>query len=69
MPSQAAAFPAHNTRMQCRLCHARPCTLPADKQVPAYTFDPTSGPQQVFTRFFGTHNPYEALGGELGCWW
>lgn len=30
-----------------------------------YIFDPEVTPQQVFSRFFGTANPYEALDGEL----
>jgi len=29
-----------------------------------YQFDPELGPPQVFARFFGTANPYEALDGE-----
>ena len=29
-----------------------------------YHFDPELTPQQVFSRFFGTANPYEALDGE-----
>ncbi|KAA6428084.1 MAG: radial spoke 16 [Trebouxia sp. A1-2] len=28
-----------------------------------YSFDPSSGPEQVFSNFFGTSNPYEALNG------
>ncbi len=28
-----------------------------------YSFDPVSGPEQVFSNFFGTSNPYEALNG------
>ena len=28
-----------------------------------YSFDPVSGPEQVFSSFFGTSNPYEALNG------
>lgn len=28
-----------------------------------YSFDPASGPEQVFSNFFGTSNPYEALNG------
>ena len=29
-----------------------------------YSFDPEQGPKAVFSRFFGTANPYEALNGE-----
>ena len=29
-----------------------------------YAFDTQAGPRAVFERFFGTHNPYEALEGE-----
>ena len=29
----------------------------------AYTFDAVSGPEEVFSYFFGTSNPYEALNG------
>lgn len=30
----------------------------------SYTFDVEQGPTSVFSRFFGTANPYEALNGE-----
>lgn len=32
-----------------------------------YTFDPESTPNQVFARFFGTANPFEALDGACSC--
>lgn len=30
----------------------------------AYSFDAEQGPKAVFSRFFGTANPYEALNGK-----
>ena len=29
-----------------------------------YKLDPASGPEKVFSKFFGTSNPYEALNGK-----
>lgn len=29
----------------------------------SYSFDPVTGPPEIFSRFFGTTNPYEALNG------
>lgn len=31
---------------------------------PLYRFNPETTPKEVFERFFGTKNPYEALEGE-----
>lgn len=35
----------------------------ADVKGPLYRFNPETTPKEVFERFFGTRNPYEALEG------
>jgi hypothetical protein len=37
---------------------------PPPAEIPAYRFDSTVGSQEVFSRFFGTANPFEAMQGE-----
>ncbi len=44
------------------LCFISPCSAPGTGWA-GYSFDPVSGPEQVFSNFFGTSNPYEALNG------
>ena len=41
--------------------------FPAGIKGGSYSFDIVKGPDEIFARFFGTLNPYEALQGECGC--
>ena len=40
---------------------------PAGIKGGSYSFDLDKGPDEIFARFFGTLNPYEALQGDCGC--
>ena len=40
---------------------------PAGIKGGSYSFSSEKGPDEVFARFFGTLNPYEALQGECDC--
>ena len=41
--------------------------IPAGIKGGTYSFDTEKGPDEIFARFFGTLNPYEALQGECAC--
>ena len=42
-------------------------SFPAGIKGGSYSFNIEKGPDEIFARFFGTLNPYEALQGECGC--
>lgn len=46
------------------VCDAVCTPMHAGVKGPQYRFNPETTPKEVFERFFGTRNPYEALEGE-----